>query len=191
MQLVVVCGPPAVGKLTVGTELARLTGFRLFHNHLTVDLVGSVFASGTEPNVRLREEIWLTVFDYACRYGVPGLVFTLAVASWSPTAGFFSAVERVVRGRGAVRYVELACAREELLKRVVQPSRRAYDKVNDTDTLAGWLDDGRIKLPQIERDGVLRIDNTALAPGEVAHRIVEHFGVPHPDREADRTDVWA
>ncbi len=35
--LVYLYGPPAVGKLTVATELQRLTGFRLFHNHLTVD----------------------------------------------------------------------------------------------------------------------------------------------------------
>jgi hypothetical protein len=189
--LVVLCGPPAVGKLTVGRELARLTGFRLFHNHLTVDLVGSVFESGTEPNVRLREEIWLTLFDYACRYGVPGLVFTLAVANWSPTAEFLSNVERVVDGRGAVHYVELTCEREELLTRVVQPSRAAYDKVNDTDTLEGWLDDGKIKLPQIERPGVLRIDNTALAPHEVARRIVEHFGLLAPGRDARHTRVRA
>ena len=37
MKLVVLHGPPAVGKLTVARELARLTGWRLFHNHLVVD----------------------------------------------------------------------------------------------------------------------------------------------------------
>ena len=78
----------------------------------------------------------------------------------------------------AVRYVELTCAREELLRRVVQPSRAAYDKVNDTDTRQGWLDKGRIKVPQLDRDGVLRIDNSALEPGEVARRIIAHFGLP-------------
>lgn len=180
MELVVVCGPPAVGKLTVGKELARLTGFRLFHNHLTVDLVGSVFESGTAPNVRLREAIWLTVFDYACRYDLPGLVFTLAIASWSPTPEFPANIEQLIDGHGAVRYVQLTCTREELLRRVIQPSRAAYDKVNDTDTLEGWLDDGSIRLPQLERADVLCIDNTCLAPAEVARRIVDHFGLPVP-----------
>jgi hypothetical protein len=32
-MLVIVFGPPAVGKMTVGLELERLTGFRLFHRH--------------------------------------------------------------------------------------------------------------------------------------------------------------
>ncbi len=36
MRLVFIYGPPGVGKLTVARELAALTGFKLFHNHLTV-----------------------------------------------------------------------------------------------------------------------------------------------------------
>ena len=43
MRLVVLYGPPGVGKLTVGGELATLTGFRLFHNHLTVNLATAIF----------------------------------------------------------------------------------------------------------------------------------------------------
>jgi hypothetical protein len=35
-------GPPASGKLTVATALAELTGFSLFHNHLSVDAVSCV-----------------------------------------------------------------------------------------------------------------------------------------------------
>jgi len=34
MNLVFLHGPAASGKLTVGRELSRLTGYRLFHNHL-------------------------------------------------------------------------------------------------------------------------------------------------------------
>ncbi len=37
MRLVILFGPPAVGKMTVGYELEKLTGLRLFHNHMTVD----------------------------------------------------------------------------------------------------------------------------------------------------------
>jgi hypothetical protein len=177
VELVILAGPPAVGKLTVGAALSRRTGFGLFHNHLTVDLVGSVFRSRTDANARLREEIWLTVFDYACHYDVPGLIFTISFSSWSPTAGFLTDVERAVSGRGAVRYVELTCAREELLRRVVEPGRVAYDKVNDVDTLSGWLDEGQIKLPQIERDDVLRIDTTTMPAREAAARIVAYFGL--------------
>jgi shikimate kinase len=37
MKLVILFGPPAVGKMTVGQQLANLTGFKLFHNHMTIE----------------------------------------------------------------------------------------------------------------------------------------------------------
>jgi hypothetical protein len=57
MTLVVLFGPPAVGKMTVGLELERLTGLRLFHNHMTVDLVLRFFPFGTPPFQRLVSEL--------------------------------------------------------------------------------------------------------------------------------------
>ena len=39
MTLVFIYGPPGVGKLTTARALAELTGFRVFHDHLTVNLV--------------------------------------------------------------------------------------------------------------------------------------------------------
>ena len=49
MRLVFLYGPPAVGKLTVAKALARLTGYKVFHNHLTIDLVASILDWGTGP----------------------------------------------------------------------------------------------------------------------------------------------
>ena len=43
MKFVVIFGPPAVGKMTVGQELAKLTGLKLFHNHMTIELVLNFF----------------------------------------------------------------------------------------------------------------------------------------------------
>jgi len=40
--LLYIYSPPASGKFTVATTLAELTGFSLFHNHLSVDAVRCV-----------------------------------------------------------------------------------------------------------------------------------------------------
>ena len=61
MRLIFVYGLPATGKLTVARELALITGFQVFHNHLAVDLLLSVFEFGSRPFVELREQIWLSV----------------------------------------------------------------------------------------------------------------------------------
>lgn len=55
MKLIILYGPPAVGKFTVAKELSKKTGIRLFHNHLSVDLVASILSFGDEffwPEVR-------------------------------------------------------------------------------------------------------------------------------------------
>ena len=75
MKLIFLHGRPAVGKLTVARELAALTNFKLFHNHLTVDLVSSLFPFGSEPFILLREKIWLAAFAEAARNDL-SLIFT-------------------------------------------------------------------------------------------------------------------
>ncbi|MBB5075940.1 hypothetical protein [Nonomuraea endophytica] len=47
--LLCIVGPPAVGKMTVGNAIANRTGYKLFHNHLSVEPVLRFFDFGTEP----------------------------------------------------------------------------------------------------------------------------------------------
>jgi hypothetical protein len=72
-----------VGKLTVGGELAALTGIKLFHNHLTVNLVTAVFPPGSEAWNRLARKIRLDVLDEVARVGVD-LILTRAPRAADP-----------------------------------------------------------------------------------------------------------
>lgn len=47
-DLIMITGPQAVGKMTVGQELAKLTNFKLFHNHMSIDLVNNFFSYSTK-----------------------------------------------------------------------------------------------------------------------------------------------
>ena len=40
--------PTSSWKMTVGQELATLTGLKLFHNHMTIDLVSPIFDYSTK-----------------------------------------------------------------------------------------------------------------------------------------------
>src|SRR6266852_4000919 len=77
MRLVVLYGPPGVGKLTVGSELSELTGFKLFHNHLTVNLVCRLLLEKKKDWNRLAARIRLDMFAEAAREGVD-LILTRA-----------------------------------------------------------------------------------------------------------------
>ena len=43
MKLLLLFGDAAVGKMTVGQELCKITDFRLFHNHMSIEPVLEVF----------------------------------------------------------------------------------------------------------------------------------------------------
>jgi cytidylate kinase len=69
MKLIFIYGPAAAGKLTIARELAALPGYAVFHNHLIVDAVASIFPFGSERFVRLREQFWLTLLREAAEAG--------------------------------------------------------------------------------------------------------------------------
>ena len=43
MKLVFLIGDAAVGKMTVGQELMKITDLRLFHNHMSIEPVLEIF----------------------------------------------------------------------------------------------------------------------------------------------------
>jgi hypothetical protein len=65
MNLVVIYGPPASGKLTVAQELSAITGYKLFHNHLTVNAVAALFEFGSAEFMRLLRHIPLALLSEA------------------------------------------------------------------------------------------------------------------------------
>lgn len=43
MKLLLLFGNSAVGKMTVGQELAKITPLKLFHNHMMIEPVLEIF----------------------------------------------------------------------------------------------------------------------------------------------------
>jgi hypothetical protein len=76
MKLILLYGPPAVGKLTIAKEIARLTGLKLFHAHLTVALVAAIFPRGTPAYRKLVWDLQYAVFAEAAQAHLDGLIFT-------------------------------------------------------------------------------------------------------------------
>ena len=76
MKLILIIGPPAVGKMTVGQELERITNFKLFHNHMSLELVNKFFDFGTEEFKRLDKKIRFNIFEEVASSHLEGLIFT-------------------------------------------------------------------------------------------------------------------
>lgn len=187
MTLVVIFGPPAVGKMAVGFELERLTGLRLFHNHMTVDPVLQLFPFGSPAFARLVSEFRCRIFEEVVASDLPGLIFTYVWALDDPRDK--EAIDRLVRiftDRGAVVcFVELQASQPERLLRNETPLRLAEKKAKrDLDSSRAHLLEADAKY-QLNTQGPffyperhLKIDNTRLEPLAVAQRIVSHFQLP-------------
>lgn len=76
LVLLMLFGPPAVGKMTVGRALCARTNFRLFHNHMTIEPLIETFGYGTPQFNRLNDAFRRQVFEEAAAGGID-LVFTV------------------------------------------------------------------------------------------------------------------
>jgi broad-specificity NMP kinase len=171
MNLIFIHGAPAVGKLTIARELAHLTGYRLFHNHLTVDLVTSVFDFGSAPFVLLREQIWLAVFQEAAQQNI-SLIFTFSPERTVRERFIADAIETVEARQGKVIFVELTCSANELEKRLQSPSRSQFGKLNSLEQFHELKQAGAFEFARLPDSGA-SFDTTNRTPKETAALIQE------------------
>lgn len=185
--LLFVVGPAAAGKMTVGGEICRLTGMRLLHNHMTIDLVTPFFEFGTPAFSRLVGKFRTSIVDEVAQSNLPGLVFTYVWAFGHP--GEAEAVELCARPfveRGLpVRYAELESAQSVRLERNRTEYRLEHKRSkrdlewSEQDLLQMDRDYQLQSPPEMRtRPDWLHIDNTDLTAGETAARIVRHFDLP-------------
>lgn len=171
MKLIFLYGEPGAGKLTIGRELAELTGMALFHNHLVVDAVGAVFPFGTDAFVKLRERFWLDIFAEACAAS-QSLIFTFAPEQ-TVASDFPQRVRTLVQSMGGeVLFIRLIAPSDEQERRIVAPGRAAFGKLRSLDLF-------RQLKPQFEAAmsmmpaPILTIDTGALQPRAAAQAIAK------------------
>lgn len=175
MKIVFLSGRPASGKLTVARELAALTGWRLFHNHLVVDALLAVFEFGSAPFVELREKIWSEVFARASAAGVPALIFTFSPENTVRQA-FIDDFETAARARGdTVHFVALTCPDAEIERRLDTASRRTTHKLTSAALYRELVGAGSFDSPRLPPPS-LTVDTDALDAAAAAKLIRDRLG---------------
>jgi shikimate kinase len=176
MKLVFVYGPPASGKLTVATELAKLTGFKLFHNHVSIQFVQSIFEFGTKTFWHLTGKYRMEMLEAAAKEGID-TIFTFVYGKGEDDR-FVNHVVQVVRSHhGQVCFVRLYCDREELIRRVKASQRRKMGKVSTEKTLIDLFQRHRLDA-EIPFRKSLSIDTTKRSPRNVAKLIARRYRLP-------------
>lgn len=181
MKLLFLFGNCAVGKMTVGQELTKITPFRLFHNHMMIEPVLEVFGEFRTDIIGKLRNIIFEEFAASNHYG---LIFTFMwafdqQADWDYVA---RVREQFGLAEEDVYYVELVAPQEVRLQRNATENRLKH-KASKQDIAASnqrlIQDDLRYRcesLPgEIPFRNYLRLDNSELAPEEAAQRIKDHF----------------
>ena len=183
MKLVILIGDAAVGKMTVGQELMKQTGLRLFHNHMTIEPVIEIFGYyDSAVTLQLRE----VIFREFAKSDNKGMIFTYLWAFDMPSDWEYIAhVTDIFREQGAeIYYVELVAPQEIRLQRNETENRLTH-KASKRDVEASRArllrDDARyrcVSLPgELPFENYIRIDNSDLAPDVAAAMIRERFGL--------------
>jgi len=176
MKLVFIYGPPAAGKLTVARELSKLTGYKLFHNMLTVDLAQSVL-DWNDKNFRdLTTKYRLVTFKEAAKAKVEGIIFTYAYAQKVDDAFVKKVIRQIKADKGEIYFVQIHAKKEELLNRVGSDSRKELKKLIDKSILKKQLDkrDQYAQIPFVE---TFSVDTTSISPDKAAYIIKEHYNL--------------
>lgn len=176
-------GDGAVGKMTVGQELMKITDLRLFHNHMTIEPVIEVFGYFHGKSISKMREVIFEEFAASSNYG---LIFTYIWAfdqksDWD----YVEHVTNIFRKNSSdVYYVELVAAQEVRLQRNITENRLKHKASkrdieisnqrlinNDKNYRCVSNDD------EIPFDNYIKIDNSNLSAELVAKMIKEHFNL--------------
>ncbi|MBQ6239219.1 MAG: AAA family ATPase [Firmicutes bacterium] len=181
MKLVFIMGDAAVGKMTVGQELMKITDLRLFHNHMTIEPVIEIFGSFDGKTINELREVIFRNFAASGKYG---LIFTYLMAfDMDSDWAYLEHVKQIFEPYGTeFYYVELVAPQEVRLERNATENRllhKASKRDIEISNQRLIRDDANHRCVSYEGeipfDNYLRIDNTDITAAEAARMIQERF----------------
>ncbi|WP_274366158.1 AAA family ATPase [Paenibacillus thermotolerans] len=185
MKFVLLFGPQAVGKMTVGHELERITDLKLFHNHMTIELLAPYFGFSREM-WGLVNKFRQDIFEAAAASDMYGMIFTFVWAfdlqdDWD----YVDKVCKIFEDKGAeIYFVELEADLKERIARNKTPHRLEHkpskrDFVRSEQNLIKTMEQHRLNSieGEIKKENYIRINNTEVTAREVAEIIKNRFAL--------------
>lgn len=183
-KLIQIIGPQAVGKMTVGQELSNLTGYKLFYNHMTIEMVRLIFDYDKEAYHRMNSIIRYEVFKEFSKSNEKGIIFTGCFDFGKDFEKEKEETQKWIDLFEESYVIELEASLEERLKRN-RTSNRLEHKASKRDL--EWSDKDLIKSMTKHRlnsepgegekifKNYMKINNENLSAKEVAEIITKRF----------------
>ena len=193
-NLIIVCGPQAVGKMTVAESLRDKLRYNMMMNHDSIELSDRIFGFATPAQRELNEDIREKVFALAVRHNVD-MIFTYVCAFDEPEERVYltGLKDMFEKAGGNFYFVELSADIETRIARNETPHRMER-KASKRDVAWSKADllrsEVRYRLNTEEGEtwfeNHLKIDNTRLEPDEVADLVIKkYYLVPNEKDEKE------
>ena len=189
-NLIVVCGPQAVGKMVVAESLRDKLKYNMMMNHDSIETADRIFGFATPAMREFNEAFRKTAFECSVKHNVD-LVFTYVCAFEMPEdREYLTGLHDMFTGAGGNFYfAELSADLETRLARNETPYRmeRKASKKDIEWSRANLLrDTENHRLNSAEGEiwfeNHIKIDNSNLTPDQVADRIIAAFGLVANDK---------
>jgi hypothetical protein len=172
--------------MTVGQELEKITNLKLFHNHMTIEVILPYFDMKSPSFKKLVDIFRIALLKEVAKSELTGLIFTYVWELDSiKDCNFIDTITDIFeRENEEVCYVELEASAVERLKRNKSPNRMKY-KPSKTDIVASEKElletDRKHILNSAENEFIMenhfKINNTNLSANKVAKMIKERFSL--------------
>ena len=175
MKLVFILGNAAVGKMTVGQALMKITNLRLFHNHMTIEPVLEIFGKYDRKTINGLREIIFTNFAASNNYG---MIFTLMMAfdqqsDWV----YLEHIKNIfIPYDTEFYYVELIASQDIRLERNTTENRLKCkpSKRNVSDSNQRLIDDDK-KYRCVSYEGEISFENYLRIDNQINLPMKQHY----------------
>ena len=190
-NLIVVCGPQAVGKMVVAESLRDKLKYNMMMNHDSIEISDKIFGFATPAQREFNSFFREKAFELAVKHNVD-LVFTYVCAfEMQEEKDYLMGLHDLfTKNGGNFYFVELSAALETRIKRNETPYRmeRKASKKDLEWSRANLLKDAQNHRLNSNADEVwfehhLKIDNTNLTPDQVADKVIEAFGLVAKEKD--------
>ena len=190
-NLIIVCGPQAVGKMTVAESLRDKLKYNMMMNHDSIELSDRIFGFATPAQRELNAAVREKAFELAVKYNVD-LIFTYVCAFNVPEDCAYLAKlrDQFEQSGGKFYFIELSASLEERLARNETPHRlerkaSKRDVAWSRDNILRDMERYRLNTEEGEYlfENHMKIDNTNLTPDQVADMVIEKYGLTANEKE--------
>ena len=182
-DLVVIIGPQAVGKMTIGEKLKEKIGYTLMTNHDSIEIAIKIFSSNKDAKLKLKSKIREDVFNICLENNI-SIIFTFVVDfNTNEDILYLNELKNKFEKTGGHFYlIELEADLQTRLERNKTPHRL---ECKPSKKNLEWSEKELIESMNIYRmnsikdeikfENYIKINNTNLSPNAVCDIIINKF----------------